>query len=163
MNIKALVDRGLELREQIERMQKELKEIEGQLKEVGLKSEQEDLKDADREGKRWLAQGTRHVVPVIFTADKIVGQFQANGATHSQVKVLAGEDLRSFFKLQQVYNNQFESGKKFRQMAESVLGSKAPAFITACLTRDKFGVPKSDIKVEWGEAGPAINTEAPDR
>lgn len=78
MNIKALVDRGLEAREQIERLQKELKEIEGKLKEAGLKSEQEDLKDADREGKRWLAHGTRFAIPIIFTADKIVGQFKAN-------------------------------------------------------------------------------------
>lgn len=152
MNVKALVDRGLELREHIDKLEKELEWVEAKLKAIGLKSDQEDLKDAEREGKRWLAHGTQRVVPVIFTADKLIGSFQLNSALHSQVKVLAGEDLKVFFKLTQVFKNQFENGKKFRGTAAEVLGAKGPAFVTACLSRDKGGVPKSDIKVEWDSA-----------
>ena len=67
MSIRHDVDRGLEIREQIEKLTAELKEIEARLKEAGLHADQVDLQDADREGKQFLAQGTQRIVPVIFT------------------------------------------------------------------------------------------------
>jgi hypothetical protein len=33
-----------------------------------------------------------------------------------------------------------------------ILGESAPIFVDACLARDKNGIPKSQIKVEWDRA-----------
>jgi hypothetical protein len=153
-SIKALVDRGLDIRLHIKRLERELGEIEGKLKKAGLEREQEYLKDEDREGRRWLAQGTTLIVPVVFTADKLLGSFKKDSAAHSTIKTMAGEEFGQFWKLSQTYENRFDNGKRFRKSAEEILGAKAPAFITACLARDKMGVPKSDVKVVWDETEP---------
>jgi hypothetical protein len=39
-----------------------------------------------------------------------------------------------------------------RAKAAGVLGAGAPAFVTACLQRDKNGIPKNKIAVEWARA-----------
>ncbi len=71
--IAELVDRGLELRTRIAEDSAELKKIETKLKaagyEAGLEGDHEELKDANREGKRWLARGSAMILPVVFTSD----------------------------------------------------------------------------------------------
>ncbi|HEX4342922.1 MAG TPA: hypothetical protein VH255_06005 [Verrucomicrobiae bacterium] len=157
MSVKELVDRGLQLRSEISERQIEMERIEEELKKRGLaqSSELEDLKDADREGRRWFAAGTEKIVPVIFTADKIFGSFKSNGATHEIICAALGrrrEKLLEFYRPETTWGILFKDGKKFRTVAGDVLGSSAPAFITACVARDKFGVARSDIKIEWDEA-----------
>lgn len=150
-SIKGLVDRGIEVRAKLKKLKAELDEIEGKLQAAGLEREHEYLKDDDREGRRWMARGSELVVPVVFTADKIMGSFAYNSPKHSQARAIAGDELKDFYKLKQVMENQFDDGKKFRLQAGEILGPKAPAFITACLARDKFGVPKSDVRVCWDD------------
>ena len=58
-------------------------------------------------------------------------------------------NLREFFKPVRKFENLFDDGKKFRARAADVLDKAAPACLTACLSLDKDGLPKSDIKIEW--------------
>src|ERR1035441_3997236 len=73
MTVLELVDRGIVVRAELERLKIELKGIEARLQKYGLNGEHVELKDAEREGRRWLAHGSKLIVPVVFTADKIVG------------------------------------------------------------------------------------------
>lgn len=154
MSVKNLVDRGIEVRRQIKVLEKELEEIEAKLESQGLNAPHEDLKDAEREGRRWLAHGSELIVPVVFTADKLMKSFKLNSATHQSVKTAAGDLLKEFYSLSQTYETKFDDGKKFRKAAGELMGPRAPAFVTACLARDKHGVPKSDIKVCWDDCEP---------
>ena len=158
MKTKELVDRGLQLRGEISARQAELKEIEANLAELGLASsaEHEELADAEREGRRWFAEGTEKMVPVIFTADKIIGSFKSAGATHETICAALGKQrgkLREFYKPETTWGNLFKDGKQFRMAAREILGRSAPGFITACVARDKYGVARSDIRIEWDAAG----------
>jgi hypothetical protein len=154
VNIKSLVDRGLEIRTQLETLRTELKAIETKLQKAGLAADHEELKDPDREGRRWLATGTEKRVPVIFTADKLVGTFQESSPTHLKILPVSSGHFEDFFKPIRAFENRYDDGKKFRTRADELLGKDAPRFITACLAVDKHGIPKSDIKVEWDQAEP---------
>lgn len=152
--VAALVDRGLEIRDEIARLEKELKGIAAKLQAAGYEANKagkvEDLKNADREGRRWMATGSKRIVPVIFTADCLVGSFTANSEVHKKIEAAAHGTIREFFKPVNKFENLFDDGLKFRNTAFDVIGAEhAPAFITACLARDKFGVPKSDVKIAW--------------
>jgi hypothetical protein len=154
VSIKSDVDRGLEIREAIEKLQAELQDIETRLQMSGLKNpgEQVELADADRDGKRWLAHGSGRMVPVIFTADLLIGQFDPHSQRAQTIQTAARGKMDHFFKRIAKYENRFESGKKFRKQASELLQDAAPNFITQCLARDKDGQPKSRIVVAWKES-----------
>ena len=152
MNAQQLVDRGLEVRAEMKRLAAELKDIEAKLEKLGLERRQTDLKDADREGRRWLARGTRLIVPVVFTADKLVGEFKDKSPMHLAVVAAAQGRLKDFFRPVNKWENLFKDGKDFRARADDLLAADAPGFITACLARDRDGLPKSDVKIVWDEA-----------
>ncbi len=159
MSVKSDVDRGLEIREKLEKLEAELKDIETRLQMAGLKNpgEHVELADADRDGKRWLANGSNRVVPVIFTADILIGQFDALSPRAQPIQRAARGKLDYFFKRVIREENRFESGKKFRKQADEMLLEAAPNFITACLARDKDGQPKSRIVVAWKETEARIS------
>lgn len=159
--IQQLVDRGLVLRREIKDRQEELKAIEESLESAGLKAEQTELKDQDREGRRWLARGTDVIVPVIFTADKLVASFQEGTKVHKQIVAALpdGVKIEKFFTRCVTFKSLFEDGKVFRANAEALLDKQAPKFITACVAKDKHGIPKSDVKIAWDRAEP-INPPA---
>ena len=154
MSILALVDRGLQLHAEIKAREQELKAVEAKLAELALYKDQVPLSDPDREGSRYLAKGTSKIVPVVFTADKLIGSFKSDSPKHQEIVAAAGSHFGEFFTLVKTYESQIDDGKKFRLAAGSVLGPAAPAFITACLARDKHGIPKSDAKIVWGDAEP---------
>jgi len=155
MSVRADVDRGVEIIAKMFELKDELKSIETRLERAGLEAgnrgEHEDLKDKEREGKQWLAKGSAVAVPMVFTADKLIGSFTANGALHQTIRLAANGHLTEFFKPVSKYEILFDDGKKFRAKALEVLAERAPAFITACVARDKAGIPKSDIKILWGQ------------
>ena len=154
--VKTDVDRGLVIYAELERLEAELKLIEERLKLAALQGEQVDLVDADREGKQFLAAGTTRIVPVILTSDKIMGEFGRDSEKHLKILSMAAGRLTDFFKPVHKFENRFDSGKKFRAQAEELLGkASAPGFVSACLARDKDGIPKSDIKVLWSDHKPA--------
>jgi len=153
MTITDLVDRGLAIRKQIVQLKKELDGIEQKLAAAGLERQQELLADEDREGRRWFAPGSRLLVPVVFTADKLIASFAADSPKHREVAAITEGKLKDFFHLKRVYEMLAKDGKDFRLQAGRLLGAdKGPALITACLARDRDGVPKSDVKVDWGGA-----------
>ena len=150
------VDRGLAIRAQMEKLDAELKDIETRLQMAGLKHPEQhvDLVDPEREGKRWLAHGSDRVVPVIFTADIIIGEFGAATPRAQTIRTAARGKLVDFFKPVNKFENRFDNGKKFRAAAAQLLAEAAPNFITACLARDKEGQPRSRIVVAWKETEP---------
>ncbi len=152
--VQADVDRGLLLRAHMKAMTTELEEITERLEAAGLAAPQQDLKDADREGRRWLARGTKCAIAILFTADKIVSEFTAHTAIHDRIKFAADGRLLAFFRPINKYKNHFDDGKAFRAAAAETLGAAAPGFVTACLARDKDGHPKSDIKILWDTPEP---------
>jgi hypothetical protein len=153
------VERGLELRKQIKKDQDELKEIEARLEAAGLDGEQVELKDAEREGRQFLARGDKHIVPVIFTADLLIKSFQDKSKHHVRIvdALPEGVSVKQFYKSSTKWEGVFESGKKFRAVADEMLGKDAPKFITACVARDKDGIAKSAIKVDWDHAEEVVS------
>jgi hypothetical protein len=135
-------------------LQDELEKIEARLEAAGLAGEQVELNDPDREGRQFIARGSAKTVPVVFTADLLVGQFQVESDVHRRIilAIPAGHYLREFFRSVRVFKTLFDSGKKFRAHAAELLGKDAPAFISACLQRDKTGVPKSKVVIDWQRA-----------
>ena len=150
--IAKLVDRGLVLVSEIEIRKAELAKIEKMLKSAALEGEHAELKDAAREGRRYLARGTGTEVPVVFSADLLIASFSQDSETHKTIAALAGEKLGEFFVLKPIFEKVIDDGKDFRTRADEVLGGNAPAFITACLQRKKGGIPKNKVSVEWDAA-----------
>ncbi len=146
------VDRGLEIRAQIQCLQDELSTIEKCLRHSALAGEQVELEDPDREGRQFLARGTESTVPVVLTADMVAQTFADGSKTHARLAEVAGEKLGQFYRAVTTWKILSKTGKAFRLEACAILGNEAPAFITAALARDKNGIPKSQIKVEWDRA-----------
>lgn len=164
--LQELVDRGLEIEAELAALGREKKGIEEQIKTIAQARSDEHvpLKDDDREGRKFLARG-RLVVPVIFTADKLIGSFQQSSKEHARIGAALPDDqfealFPEFFKPWSGFENRFDDGQKFRERAAALLGSEAPAFIVACLARDKNGLPKSDVKIEWKQATADLAKEA---
>jgi len=151
LRIVNLVDRGLQLRAEIATREAELEAVEAAMLCLARDGEKVDLADEEREGKQFLAQGTKQVVPIIFTADKIIGSFKPETETHRKISA-ANILWRAFYRQTFTYELIDKTGKHFRRHAEEALGVAAAAFVTACVARDKHGIPKSDIKIEWERA-----------
>lgn len=154
MSIRSDVDRGIEICAQMEKLKAELKDIEARMQHAALHGEQVVLNDADREGRQYLASGSDRIVPVILTADIIVGEFGRDSQRHLEIMqaIQNRTGMLKFFKPVNKFENRFDTGKKFRLEAKEIFGEElAPKFITACVARDKQGIPKSSIKVAWNE------------
>jgi len=164
-----LVDRGLEIRRQIKLLKAELEEIETELKAIGLKSDKEPLGDKESEGQKFRARGVRHVVPIIYTSDLLVGQFTDGSREHRAIldslkpfdvdepgKPGAGAAsvLLRFFTPKQIHARAIEDASQFRRTAREILDTAAPAFLAACVSRDKHKIPKTQERIEWDKAEP---------
>jgi hypothetical protein len=161
VNLKADVDRGLEIVTTMETLKKELKAINERLCAAALLGVQVDLIDPEREGKQFLAPGTAKIVPVVLTADAVIQSFVANSKNHRTISEVAGDKLLHFYAPTTTYEAVFASGKLLRSRAAEIFGFEdAPAFVSACLARDKHGIPKSAIKVEWDRAEKKAGVEA---
>lgn len=155
MNVRADVDRGLQIVGQLEMLQRELKAIEQRLESAGLEGEQVELVDAEREGRQFLARGSAEIVPVIFTADLLIKSFADRSATYDRIAISTPQNrgaLTRFFQPVSTWRTLFDSGKEFRAKAAEILGKDAPALVSACLQRDKHGIPKSQTKIDWSRA-----------
>ena len=146
------VERGLAIRAQQTVLKDELAKLEELIEAVALVGEQVELADPDREGRQFIAKGTAHQVPVVLTADSIVGQFADDSPMHVRLKEIAGDKLKEFFRKKTIWENLAKSGKQFRALANMVLEGKAPEFISGAIARDKHGIPKSAVKIEWDRA-----------
>jgi hypothetical protein len=153
MTTKQLVDRGIEINFALETLKDELKLIEERLKQAALAGEQIELTDPDREGRQYLAHGTTHTVPVVLTADIIAGQFADGSPMHAAASAAAGSRLGDFYREIRTWKNMLPTGKAFRAQAADLLGNDAgPRLVSAVIARDKLGIPRNQIKVEWDRA-----------
>lgn len=154
MSIRNDIDRGLDIRAEMEKLATELKDIEVRVKHAALHGEQVELNDADREGRQFLAHGSERIVPVILTADKLIASFKDSSPAFIKITNALGPDIAlfsSFFDREVKFSSRFDSGKKFRAVAAEMLGDRAPGFITACVLLDKDGIARSDIKIMWDD------------
>jgi hypothetical protein len=156
--ISTLVDRGLAIMAAQKELAAELKQIAGELEQHGLAHarEHEPLADVTRTGRRWFARGTAAAVPLIFTADKLLGSFDVASPQRSAIEAAAGVHFDAFFKPVSGFEALHKDGQTFRLRAQNLLGDRAPAFLTACLARDKNGLAKSDFKILWTDAQPLV-------
>jgi hypothetical protein len=150
--IAADVERGIEIKRQLVVLTAELKAIEDRLEQAGLNGQQVPLQDKDREGRQFLARGRKLVIPVVFESDQIIGSFQPGSDLHTQIAELAGKHLAKFFKDTRVFKRVQKEGNDFRKEARKIFGTDAPAFIAACLQRDKESIPKSRTVIAWDNA-----------
>jgi hypothetical protein len=154
--ISADVARGLELRDQIKTSLVELKTIEKRLEAAGLEGEQIPLQEADREGRQFLARSTKAgvVVPVVFESDQIIASVIAGTELHTTLTSIAGGHLSKFFTASNKLDRVQKDGQAFRKIARETFEQTAPAFINACLQRDKAGIPKSRTIIAWDNVKP---------
>ncbi|MCA1659939.1 MAG: hypothetical protein LC642_05295 [Verrucomicrobiaceae bacterium] len=152
--VRADVDRGLQIVGELKMLQDELDRIEARLEAAGLAGEQIELNDPEREGRQFLARGSAAIVPVVFTADLLVKSFQVGSTTYHKIIAALPPNhyVREFFGSVRTFESLYSSGKVFRAKAAELLGDDAPRFITACVRRDKEGVAKSAVKIDWQRA-----------
>mgnify|MGYP005851966063 CR=1 FL=1 len=152
MTTKQAVDRGLELRREIASLEAEAKVCDEVLRAAALQGEQVELVDADREGRQFFARGSSAVVPVVLTSDLIMQSFADGSPAHARLEAAAGDRLGKFYRAVTTWKLLARSGKALRMEAALELGDRAAEFVAAAVVRDKYGVPRSNIKVEWERA-----------
>jgi hypothetical protein len=152
MSIRADVDRGVAIIKEVAKLKKELESIDARLIDAGLHGPQTELEDPELEGRQYLAKGEGHIVPVVFTSDLLVKTFAAESAQAKKIEAVVGGQMDAFFAQIITRKTLFDSGKTFRAKAAEILGDKGPELVTACVARDKHGIPKSQQKVEWARA-----------
>jgi hypothetical protein len=151
-----LVDKGLELSAEISNATTRLKQIEAKIKAHALACPEahQPLADKDREGTQYLAKAGRYNLSarVVCTADLLIQSFAAGSDTHHKISAAstaAGVTVADFYRLSRTWELRAKSGKAFRQLARES-ADDPERLITACIRRDKDGVPVSQVKVEWG-------------
>ena len=156
--IATLVDKGIALHAAIETNKSRLKAISEQLQAHALTVPSQHIKlvDEDREGTRYLAHGSDDkIVPVVCASDLIMQTLADDSEELALVAMTAREKFPQFYKRVVAYvstfskSNKFD-GKKFRAAARTELPDPE-AFISACLRRNRDGIPISAIKVEWSD------------
>lgn len=150
------IERGLELRSTIKTLQTELKALEKRLESAGLEGEQIPLREADREGRQFLARCPKLelVVPVVFESDQIIASFQPDTDIHHSLEDLSNGHLARFFTETRKFERIQKDGQLYRKSAREILDGFAPEFIAASLQRDKSGIPKSRTLIAWDNAKP---------
>jgi hypothetical protein len=147
------VERGKAIKEEIARLEAELKDIEARLKQAAQAGHHVPLQDKDREGKQCLLRSPRLVLPVRFTADSIVGSFPFDGEMHKAILGIVGpEKLPLFFKEVHSFERVPKDGQKFRKVArENLAADTFAALVQAATARDKEGIAKSSIQIAWDD------------
>jgi len=147
------VDRGTEITTLIEKLKTELDACEEIILAAALLGDHVDLVDPERGGKQYIAHGKLGTVPVVFTSDLIAASFGEDSIAHNRAKAVAGDKLSDLYKRKVNFELISKSGLAFRrEVAAAFDAATAPQVITACLSRGKDGVPKSQTKIEWDRA-----------
>ncbi len=146
------VARGLEIKKQQKTLAAELKAIESRLEQAGLEGDQIPLQEEDREGRQFLAVSADRIVPVVFESDQIIASFKPDSEIHKAIAAQAGQHFPAFYSDSRSFDRVPKDGQAFRRAAREILGTAAPAFINACLQRDKGGIPKSRTVIAWDNA-----------
>lgn len=160
--LREMIDRGVEIVAEIEKLKEEYKALEEGIKAAALArpGEHVKLEDPEREGRQFLAAGTQQVVPVVMTADSIMKTLRKGSPIALRLADMAGEHFERFYVDPAKLENTQEDGKDFRRLSRELLGDeKGPRFVNACLTRLKNGTPQSSVRIEWKRAAAAAKLE----
>lgn len=150
------IERGHQIRAEIDGLKAELKTVEGRLKEAAGEAPHVDLEDAEREGKQALLRSSKHVLPVRFTADSIVGSIDEDGETHRRLAAIAADKLPLFFAPRPKLFRVPKDGREFRATAREHLDPQSfAALIYAATDRTKDGLAKSSTVIAWDDLKPA--------
>ncbi len=151
--IEADVERGRVVVDMIAKLEAELKEINSRLIADGESGAQEPLKDANREGKRFLARGRSGILPIRFESDLIAGSFSPDDLMHKAVLAAIGADLLpKFFKDVRKFERVQKDGEAFRKAARKILEPDQFAALVKAVTQvDKAGIAKSKTVVAWDD------------
>lgn len=162
--IAADIARGEFLKNRIAQDTKELKLIEKRLEEAGLAGPHVPLEDAAREGKQRLLEANGRILPVRFESDLLIGSFAHGSAMHDNCKVLLDNEpvenmfdntlFEQLFKEVHSYERRIDDGKKFREMAKSIIPTEQGyhALIHLLKSRDKkTGIVKSKTVIAWDQ------------
>lgn len=152
MSLQTDIDRGLVLVKLIAELQAELDEITERIEAAGLAGPHVPLEDKAREGRQFLGAGSNVILPVVITADSLVQSFPDGSPIHDTIKAAAGDHFGQFYRPSNKWETRQKDGQKFRELAATVMGKTAPAFITACLAKDKLGIPKNKLVIAWDRA-----------
>lgn len=156
-DIAADVDRGLAIVAKIDDLKEELKAIEIRLAAAALVASKEGLTeplvDEEREGQRYFAEGSGVKIPIILESDQISGQFAADTDKHAELASLCGERLPHLYKRKVIFEMVPKDGKLFRRQAKEFFSPDVAAkIVSAAISRNKDGIPKSRVIVAWDQA-----------
>lgn len=160
--IAADVDRLIAVKAQIAALTIEQKEIESRLELAGLKGEQIPLQDKEREGRQFIARGSKVAIPVRFESDQLISTFKPDSELHKTLAELLGEKFPLFFKEVRVFERKNkDDANKFRKFARTELIPDLFAkLIAACISKDKNGIPKSKTVIAIDEAKPLAEVQS---
>lgn len=151
--IKADVDRGILLVAELDAIKEELKQIERRLTEAALEGPTVPLEDDAREGRQYLAAGSRALLPVIIESDQIVASFAPASEIADNIRGLCGPRLGHLYRSVTKFERVPKDGKAFRATAfEHWPADEAARIISVAIARDKNGIPRSRIVIPWERA-----------
>lgn len=146
------VERAVALIEKIEKSKEELKLIEKKLIAAALAAPELHLplEEEERDGKQVVVRSRAGVrVPILFTSDNLVKSFARDSSVHEKIKDAAGSHFDVLFKPINTFKTFFDDAQVFRQKCRELFGNASPAVISACVARDKDGIPTSQTKIDW--------------
>lgn len=151
--IKADVDRGHAISSQIKDLEWELKIIEKRLEQAALEGITTPLQDEAREGRQFIAHGSAVTLPVIIESDQIVASYSPDTEISKTLNTLCGVERENLYRACTKYERVPKDGKAFRTAAFAHFGADLGAkVISAAISRDKHGIPRSRIIIPWDRA-----------
>ena len=151
--IQSDVDRGLAIASQIKDLQGELKIIEKRLEQAALEGVTEPLQDEAREGRQFIAIGSEARLPVIIESDQIIASYSPETEISKTLNTLCGAERENLYRACTKYERVPKDGKAFRAAAFAHFGADLGAkIISASISRDKNGIPRSRIIIPWDRA-----------
>lgn len=157
--IAADIERGIFLKDRIEKDKAELKQIEARLEQAGLAGPHVALNDAQREGKQRLLEAGDRILPIRFESDALVNSFAHDSPLHDNIKLVLDTEpgdsvFPKLFKEIHAYERRQDDGQKFRKLAKDLIPTEQGyhALIHLLKSRDKkTGIVKSKTVIAWDD------------
>lgn len=150
MSTADLISVGRVYAEQISVLKERIESIEAVLKSRALNVPHEPLANGSREGRRATLKEGDQSVSVVFESDLLKGSFAFDSDLTTNLQGLCGNRFDALFRTKTTCERRITDGHKFRILVHSELPeSSAVAVIEALKDKDKSGIVKSKVSVEW--------------
>ena len=157
--IQDLVTEGIKITAQLSQLKARRDAIAEKLRTYALAHPERHapLKDEARGGRQVILTGSiGEQLSVLMKDDQIAQTFAHAGKQHLAIEASLQTltmAITPFYRSKRIWEMVPKDAVQFRAVAQSIIGEKrAPEFISACLRRNKDGVPISDVNVEWEDA-----------